>query len=244
MRDAYLDLMKSVLNNSLYLGTDSSACHEKYYAISTWTIPRSCLPHTLCNRSQLDFLGDIMAHLIANHIQGDFLEVGVWRGGVSIFMKAFLKAHNSKKTVWVADTFSGIPLSTDKFGFTSDIVDKWEDRWEARIEEVQLHFRRYNMLDENVKFLVGEISKTVVAPIRQISLARLDVDSYESYMDAMTSIYPLMTEGGCIIFDDWHLDSCRAALNDFSEKNGLTGQISETFNGKNVDAHLFVRPPR
>ena len=47
-------------------------------------------------------------------------------------------------------------------------------------EEVQENFRRYDLLDDKVKFLKGWFKDTLhVAPIRELALLRLDGDLYE-----------------------------------------------------------------
>lgn len=47
-----------------------------------------------------------MLQNLNNNIKGDYLEVGVWRGDVSIFIRAFLKAHNLNSKFFLADTFA------------------------------------------------------------------------------------------------------------------------------------------
>ena len=242
-KNTYLELMKIILNNYIYLGTDNSVWNSSYYSDSKWNIPRCCLPHTLCSRSQLDFLEVVMTNLLKSQVPGDYIEVGVWRGGISIFMKAFLKENNqSRKNVWVVDTFSGIPKTRNHYKYKDNIVDNWEDRWVATLDEVQENFRRYNLLDTKVRFIVGALSSTLKnPPFRKISLARIDVDSYESYIDVLTLIYPYIVNGGCIILDDWHLPSCQAAVMDFRRDNQIKGKIHHSFRGKSVDAHWFVK---
>jgi hypothetical protein len=93
-----------------------------------------------------------------------------------------------------------------------------------------------------VKFLKGDISKTLKnPPVRKIALARIDLDSYQSYLDALALLYPLISDGGCIILDDWHLPSCRAAVETFRRNYGIHERVRRWFEGKKVDAHLFVK---
>lgn len=48
--------------------------------------------------------------VIARGIAGDFLEAGVWRGGSCIFARAVFAAYGEQRTVWVADSFAGLPV--------------------------------------------------------------------------------------------------------------------------------------
>ncbi|EGR1420085.1 class I SAM-dependent methyltransferase [Vibrio cholerae] len=241
MDSLYLELMRKVVNNYIYLGTNSAACEKRYYSYPSWLLPRTCIPHTLCNEQQLLFLEKVMNYIHLERIDGDFIEVGVWRGGACIFMKAFLKEIKSERRLWLADTFSGIPMSSDKYDYKENIVDFWEDRWEASEKEVITHFERYGLLDDNVYLLKGDVSKTLsIPPFTQIALARLDVDSYESYTDSLDGIYPRMAKGGCIIFDDWHLESCQEAVKDFMSRNKIKSKIQHEFMGVKGEAFLIV----
>jgi len=45
-------------------------------------------------------------------IPGDFLETGVWRGGVGIYVKALHAVlGDATRSVWMADSFEGLPAS-------------------------------------------------------------------------------------------------------------------------------------
>lgn len=48
--------------------------------------------------------------VIARGIVGDFLEAGVWRGGTCILARAVFAAYGEPRTVWVADSFAGLPV--------------------------------------------------------------------------------------------------------------------------------------
>ncbi|WP_423598751.1 TylF/MycF/NovP-related O-methyltransferase [Roseateles sp. MS654] len=238
--DRYIELVKKTVNNSLYLGTDSPACEERYYAENEWKLPRSVVPHTLCNRQQLDFLHRLMVHLHANDVQGDFLEAGVWRGGACILMRAFIETIPGERSVWLLDTFEGIPVSEPSSYV--DEVDAWQDRWTAGLQEVRENFAAYGLLDARVKFVPGRIKESAPKMHQQtFALARLDVDSYASYIEALEALLPRMTKGGCIVIDDWHLEPCREAVNDFRTAHGIRSPIAETFGGAWADAHWFVQ---
>lgn len=131
-------------------------------------------------------------------------------------------------------------MSSNKFYYKGP-VDLWVDRWASSIDEVKSHFRRYNLLDDNVLFLKVDVANSLkVTPYEKLALVRIDVDSYESYMETLISVYPKMANGGCIIFDDWHLSSCRDAINDFRIQNNISLEICETFIGKKVDAYWIL----
>jgi O-methyltransferase len=95
------------------------------------------------------------------------------------------------------------------------------------LEEVQENFRRYNLLDDNVKFLKGWFRDTLhIAPIRELALLRLDGDLYESTMDALNALYNKVSPGGYIIIDDFYdFEPCRRAVLEFREQHGIREPI-------------------
>jgi O-methyltransferase len=152
-------------------------------------------------------------------VPGDFIETGVWRGGACIFMRAILKAHGiTDRTVWLADSFQGLPKPDGRF--EQDAADKhWEfgDILGVSEEQVKANFKRYGLLDDQVKFLVGWFKDTLpTAPIRQIAVLRLDGDMYASTMDALNALYPKVSVGGYVIIDDYGaVPACKKAVDDF-----------------------------
>ena len=95
------------------------------------------------------------------------------------------------------------------------------------LEEVQENFRRYNLLDDKVKFLKGWFRDTLhVAPIRELALLRLDGDLYESTMDSLKALYEKVSPGGFIIVDDFNdFEPCRRAVLEFRQLHGITEPI-------------------
>jgi hypothetical protein len=58
--------------------------------------------------------------LLRRQVRGDLLEAGVYRGGTSIYLRAFLAAHAARegmqaRKVWVADSFEGVPAPRQGF---------------------------------------------------------------------------------------------------------------------------------
>jgi len=167
--------------------------------------------------------------VIKNNIPGDFIETGVWRGGATIFMQGLLKSSGVQdRIVWVADSFEGLPKPDEK-KYAADRDDKHYLRKELSIslENVKSNFKKYNLLDGNVKFLKGWFKDTLPsAPIRQLSILRLDGDMYESTMDALVHLYPKLSKGGFIIIDDWGaVAACQQAVLDYRKQYSITEEI-------------------
>lgn len=94
-------------------------------------------------------------------------------------------------------------------------------------EKVEELFRRYDLLDHNVKFLKGWFKDTLPnAPIEKLALLRLDGDLYTSTRDSLRSLYHKVTEGGFIIVDDYYsFPGCRDAVDDFRRQHKITSEL-------------------
>ncbi|MEX2205032.1 MAG: TylF/MycF/NovP-related O-methyltransferase [Myxococcota bacterium] len=161
-------------------------------------------------------------------VPGDLIETGVWRGGAVIFMRAILAAYGaSDRTVWVADSFRGLP-PPDPAKYPADLGDLHYTKQQLAIpiEEVKRNFERYGLLDDQVRFLAGWFSDTLpTAPIDRLAIVRLDGDMYSSTIDALRPLYPRLSPGGYLIVDDFGLAGCRAAVEDYRREHGISEKI-------------------
>jgi O-methyltransferase len=179
----------------------------------------------------LERLGNVrscLEQVIADGVPGDFVETGAWRGGTCIYARAVLAAHgDTDRVVWVADSFEGLPPSDGRFA--ADAGDQHYTKPELAIsqEEVEENFRRYDLLDDQVKFLKGWFSETLpTAPIDQIAVLRLDGDMYASTMDALDALYDKVSVGGFVVVDDYGaVKGCAQAIHDFRDARGITDEI-------------------
>ena len=186
---------------------------------------------TMIGLKRLENIEFCLNKIIDDGIPGDLIETGVWRGGATILMKAILKARNvTDKTVWVADSFEGLPKPDSK-KYAADAGDKHFTYNELAIskEIVENNFKKYGLLDDKVKFLKGWFKDTLpTAPIEQLALVRLDGDMYESTMDGITNLYPKLAKGGFLLVDDFGgLEGCRKAIMDYREAHGITEEIKK-----------------
>jgi O-methyltransferase len=183
---------------------------------------------TMIGLRRLNNLQYCMEQVIADKVPGDVLEAGVWRGGAAIFMRAVLAAlGDTERLVWVADSFQGLPKPDGRH--PADAGDKhWtKDELAVPLEEVKRNFSRYNLLDQQVRFLPGWFSDTLAtAPIEQLAVLRADGDMYGSTIDILTALYPKLSVGGYAIIDDYGaVPACRAAVEDFRSEHGISDPI-------------------
>lgn len=174
---------------------------------------------------------DCIHDVISKGVEGDLIETGVWRGGATIFMKAVLVTlGDTGRTVWVADSFEGLPPpDTEKYPLDAGCDLSEIQELAIGVEEVKANFEKYGLLDERVKFLKGWFKDTLpTAPIEKLCLARLDGDLYESTMDALKNLHPKISPGGYCIVDDWGIGpGAKQAVLDYFAEHGIKDEIRD-----------------
>ncbi len=188
-----------------------------------------CFGYSMTGLQRMNNIEECMRTVLAENVPGDFIETGVWRGGSTIFMRAVLERFDVKdRTVWVADSFEGLPKPLVAQDRDKPQYDLSECNYlKVSLEQVRANFDRFGLLDDQVKFLKGWFKDTLpIAPIEQLAVLRLDGDLYESTMDALTSLFHKVSPGGFVIVDDyWSWPNCRAAVDDFRAQHKLKGEI-------------------
>lgn len=143
-------------------------------------------------------------------------------------MKAVLDVYGAMdRNVWAADSFQGMPKPNPE-KYPADKGDRfWSHSLDVSIDAVKANFRRYGLLDERVKFLVGFFSETIPsAPIDSLAVLRLDGDMYESTYVVLEQLYPKLSQGGYVIIDDYGcVPTCKQATEDFRAAQGITKRI-------------------
>ncbi|MEQ8839960.1 MAG: TylF/MycF/NovP-related O-methyltransferase [Acidimicrobiales bacterium] len=184
---------------------------------------------TMVGRQRLADVRHRVDRVMADGVPGDFIETGVWRGGVTILMRGMLEAWGDRnRRVWVADSFQGLP-TPDAESFPQDVGHDLSGvpALAVSADQVRANFDRYGLLDDQVQFLEGWFRDTLAtAPIDQLAVLRLDGDMYESTMDALEALYPKLSVGGYVIVDDYGAwEPCRQACTDYRDRHGITDEI-------------------
>ncbi len=67
--------------------------------------------YSMIGHKRLENIEACIRSIVADGIDGDFVECGVWRGGASIFARAvLLQLGEGHRGVWLADSFEGMPI--------------------------------------------------------------------------------------------------------------------------------------
>lgn len=180
---------------------------------------------TMVGLYRLDNVEHCVQQVIEDDVSGDLIEAGVWRGGVTIFMRGLLAAFDdTARDVWVADSFAGLPPPT----LAEDEGDQHHTMKSLAVSraDVVRNFDLYGLLDDRVHFLEGWFADTLpTVRDRSWSVVRVDGDLYESTIDALTNLYPGLSPGGYLIVDDWAFPPCRKAVEDYRAEHGIDEPI-------------------
>ena len=231
----YFELMKRSLTNWIYLDTDDTTLgRDPRDQVRPWQLDvRSQKLHqpvyTMVGVKALDNVQLCVEDVLTRAVPGDLIETGVWRGGVTILMRAILAAYGvTDRRVWVADSFRGVPPpNPERYPQDTGLTYHLVPEVAVSVERVKSHFDRYGLLDDQVRFLEGWFRDTLpTAPIDSLAVLRLDGDLYESTMDALVNLYPKLSDGGYVIVDDYgKAVQCREAVHDFRAAHGITDKI-------------------
>lgn len=174
-----------------------------------------------------------------DYLEGDVVECGVWRGGMSAGLATVL---SKQRTYYLFDSFEGMPKPMELDGesaaswFTGKMPDFYYNNCFA--EE---HFAEAIMKETGKPFKIQKGWFKDSFPHFHISnpiaVLRLDADWYDSILLSLEKFYPFMVEGGIVLIDDYYMwDGCSRAVHDYFSKIKSTAKIYTSQNGV---AHFF-----
>jgi O-methyltransferase len=179
---------------------------------SPWLAPwfrelhASIAPHTTVSIDRCWTLWQGLSH--ASNVEGDVLEAGVFQGGTAKLLDTALNGRPDKALL-LFDSFGGMKETSDQDRHApGDFAD-------TSLEHVQSLFGDLS----NVSFYPGWIPDTFRGlENHRFCFAHVDLDLYQGILDTLTFVYPRMSPGGVIVFDDYGFASCpgaRKAVDEF-----------------------------
>jgi len=188
---------KAIPNAALYrplfspwLGKD----FKPYYDIAA--------PRTLVSADRCYVLYTLVKQSLT--LEGDVWECGVYKGGTAAMLAKVITESGLPKKLFLFDTFTGMP-ATDKdrdLHQEGDFSDTSAEKVEAFINAPDVAILRKGFIPETFSGLES----------RRIAFAHIDVDIYRSVVDSLEFIWPRLSPGGFIVFDDYGFPSCPGAL--------------------------------
>jgi O-methyltransferase len=170
---------------------------------------------TMIGLRRLDDLQARIEELVADGIGGDLIEVGAWRGGASILMRATLDSLGDGRELVVADdTFDTDLSATDYFA--------------PGLHAVKGYFERFGV-GERVRFVPGVLEETMATlGDRRWALIRLGAARHGVTRPALDTLYGGLARGGYVVIDDYFtpgLDARREAVDGFRADHGIEDEI-------------------
>lgn len=186
-------------------------------------------PYTMTSIERINELFNSLEYIRTNKIDGDFVECGVWKGGNILGIMEYLYYHNmTDRIVWMYDTFQGMTQPEDidvdlRNQKASDILE--QVLCYSSINEVKKNLSSSKFPSSNLRYVVGDICETLNYENnlpRKISLLRLDTDWYQSTKKEMDVLYPLLSNEGVLIVDDYgHWQGSKKAVDEYFLNKGL-----------------------
>lgn len=176
-----------------------------------------CREQTMTSVERMYALYSAVRYVVANGIEGDFVECGVWRGGsVMLMAHTLLRLGVPDRTLWLYDTFAGMtppsPHDVQEMSGRSacDILAgarKTEEDpfWGiAPRSVVSANLTATGYPSDRIRCVEGDVLETLPAHAPpQLALLRLDTDWYASTKHELEQLYPRLTRGGVLIIDDY-----------------------------------------
>ncbi len=189
-------------------------------------LPRTPGRHELMMQllgTQLSEALHVVGHLNrAIHLEGDVCEFGIAQGATSALIAN--EIAGSDKTLWLFDSFEGLPMPTDRDVLIDDIfnlgsIEKYQGTMACGVEQVTDRLNSINFPFSRVKIIPGFIEETAkftnLPPT--ICFAYVDFDFYEPIKIALELLDTRLSIGGLVMVDDYGFFSAgaQAAVDEF-----------------------------
>jgi O-methyltransferase len=165
---------------------------------------RQAVPHTLVSQDRCWVLYSLAK--MALQLPGNIYEAGVYRGGTAIILRHIMAhggAESRGKILRLFDTFAGMPETNNDYD-----VHQSGDFNNTDVEAVQRNVGD----DDFIAYHQGLIPDSFASVENdRICFAHVDVDIYHSVLDTCAFVYPRLSPGGFLLFDDYGFPTCPGA---------------------------------
>lgn len=133
----------------------------------------------------------------ASHLEGDFVECGVYRGFLSMSIVTYLDfAKMTDRRFHLFDTYSGLVAQM----VTEEDSAAYRNDYEECYDFVKKSFADI----PNVNIVKGPVPDTLPsANISKVAYLSIDMNCTQPEVDALEYFWPLMTSGGVVVLDDY-----------------------------------------
>jgi O-methyltransferase len=185
---------------------------------------------------KVEFIENLKLCESAPALDGDIVECGTWRGGMSAAMAEVLRNKAIARRSVLFDSFEGLPPpdavdGAKAFAWVSDTASPlYFDNCTASEDDA----RRAMSLSgvDGYRIFAGWFDETLslyAAENPKIAILRLDGDWYRSTMTCLDVLYPRVVPGGVVIIDDYgYWDGCTRAVHDYLSRTERVEPIQRT----------------
>jgi len=160
-------------------------------------ILRRVAPNTLVDHMRLYELW-MLAGQVAQ-LDGDYLEVGVWRGGSAALVATRLRSTGAAdRAIVLCDTFTGVALAGE-----FDPSYEGGEHADTSVEIVTSLFDSCGLPAPEIEVGIFPRDTMHVLEHRTFAFVHIDVDVYDSAIEATRAVWPHVSHGGFVVFDDY-----------------------------------------
>jgi O-methyltransferase len=118
-------------------------------------------------------------------------------------------ANKEDRSIWAFDSFQGFPDPTQE-----DVSPRnaKKGEWYVRsLQEAEEQVRRFGLpptfVNKKVRLIPGFVEETLLnnLPTDSIAFLHIDLDLYSAYKCTLEQLFPLVAEGGIVLFDEYRL---------------------------------------
>src|SRR3990167_3615555 len=171
---------------------------------------------------------------MTSSVKGGIVECGVFHGDSLMRWSLFSEINEDDRYLVGFDNFDKFPEAREGDSAARDRFIRINGDASANEDEIrQLLYS--NGCGHRMELIAGDICQTVPAFVRQrpqfrIALINLDVDLYEPSSVILEHLYPLLSDGGIIICDDYNIFPGETqAVNEFCRKENLILKVLQQF---------------
>ena len=155
----------------------------------------------------------------AQHLEGDFVECGVYRGGLARAIVYYLDFDKLEKQFYLFDTFAGIP--DQSISAEERQLGRRGGEYDECYDAVRQTFAPFG----NVHVVRGIVPNVLdQASIERVAYLSLDMNVYEPEIAAAEHFWPRMSHGGIMLLDDYgfapHIMQ-KKAFDAFAQQKGV-----------------------
>ncbi len=161
------------------------------------------------DRRELSVLLRELGRVLDGYIDGDIVELGCYKGLTSLEIQRWLRTKKSEKRLYVYDSFAGLPPKVAQDNSPAGMQFRAGELPATKQEVVQL-FKKAGLLTPHIKKAWFKDLTTDDLPTA-IALAFLDGDFYESIMDSLRLVWPLLASGAVVLVDDYQNEALPGA---------------------------------